>query len=165
MVLHKGTIGMTYNIGGGDEVSNLAVARKLLALFDMSDREDEMITLVEDRPFNDLRYPLNSKKLRELGWEEKMSWEEGLKVTGACASYRVGARHCLLTCACGPCMSGPVEWYRKYSSNWDDVESALVAHPRRGMTADQIRARVRKRARTSSVSSATAAPAPAEGSA
>lgn len=67
VVLHKGTIGMTYNIGGGDEVSNLTVARKLLSLFDMTEQEETMITFVEDRPFNDLRYPLNSSKVRATG--------------------------------------------------------------------------------------------------
>lgn len=136
VVLHKGTIGMTYNIGGGDEVSNITVARKLLSLFEMEDQEDTMITYVRDRPFNDLRYPLNSAKLRELGWSEEVSWEAGLKLT--------------------------VEWYKKYSGNWDNVESALVAHPRRGMTADQLRARTRTRSRAGSAASASEAAAAAD---
>lgn len=58
-----------------------------------------------------------------MGWDELVSWEDGLKRT--------------------------VEWYRKYSGNWDNVESALVAHPRRGLTAEQLRGReMAKRAST-----------------
>ena len=36
---------------------------------------------VQDRPFNDPRYPLSSNKLRKLGWEPKVSWEDGLEKT------------------------------------------------------------------------------------
>ena len=45
--------------------------------------EDVMkwIQFVEDRPFNDLRYPMNSDKLSQLGWKPKLSWEEGLQQT------------------------------------------------------------------------------------
>jgi dTDP-glucose 4,6-dehydratase len=37
------------------------------------------ITFVEDRPFNDFRYSIDSSKLRELGWKETINFEEGLK--------------------------------------------------------------------------------------
>ena len=64
---------------------------------------------VPDRPFNDLRYPLDCKRLVALGWTEGTSWADGLAAT--------------------------IAWYRRYSGNWADVESALVAHPRRGALA------------------------------
>ena len=41
-------------------------------------RESEMMTFVEDRCFNDLRYHINSDRLIELGWKELVSWEEGI---------------------------------------------------------------------------------------
>jgi dTDP-D-glucose 4,6-dehydratase len=70
------------------------------------------VVFVPDRPFNDLRYPLDCSQLTELGWRESVDWEEGLRLT--------------------------VEWYRRFSGNWEDVESALVAHPRRGLLASQM---------------------------
>jgi len=103
-ILHKGIPGQIYNIGGDNEVSNLNVAKTLLNIFGLEDKEDEYITYVPDRKFNDLRYTINSSKLHELGWKEEMPWDEGLKTT--------------------------VEWYRKCTGRYGDIESALVAHPR-----------------------------------
>lgn len=48
--------GEVYNIGGGPEMPNVEVARKLLKIFKRDDQEDEFIKYVVDRPFNDLRY-------------------------------------------------------------------------------------------------------------
>lgn len=113
LILHNGVVGQIYNVGGGDEVPNIEVAKLLIKMIRGEDANpDEWITLVPDRPFNDLRYPLDSSKLRKLGWSEEVDWMEGLKRT--------------------------VEWYKLYSSNWEDVESALVAHPRRGHTEKEI---------------------------
>jgi UDP-glucose 4,6-dehydratase len=81
-VLHNGEIGNTYNIGTDFEISNLEVAKKLLQLFGLEKREDELITFVKDRAFNDRRYSINSSKLDSLGWKQQISWEEGLKRTG-----------------------------------------------------------------------------------
>jgi len=103
-ILHKGTPGSIYNIGGDNEISNLTVAKTLLKLFGLDDEENNWINFVPDRTFNDLRYTINSSKLHELGWTEKMPWEEGLKTT--------------------------VEWYKKYTSRYGNIENALVAHPR-----------------------------------
>ena len=104
VILHKGEPGHVYNIGGKNELSNLAVAKQLLKIFGLEDKEDEYITFVKDRQFNDLRYTINSKKLHDLGWKEAMSWEEGLKTT--------------------------VEWYKKYTNRYGNIDDALVAHPR-----------------------------------
>lgn len=104
IIMHKGVPGHVYNIGGKNEISNADVARTLLKIFGRDKDEDTWLTFVPDRKFNDLRYTINSTKLHELGWVEKMSWEEGLKTT--------------------------VEWYKKYSYRYGNIEAALVAHPR-----------------------------------
>jgi UDP-glucose 4,6-dehydratase len=103
-ILHKGIPGHVYNIGGDNEISNIGVARELLKIFGLQDEEEKWITYVPDRKFNDLRYTINSSKLHSLGWKEEMKWEEGLKTT--------------------------VEWYKKYTSRYGNIEQALVAHPR-----------------------------------
>lgn len=79
----------------------------MIEILGMKDKEEELISFVPDRKFNDLRYTINSGKLHELGWKEEMSWEDGLKTT--------------------------VEWYTKYTSRFGNIEDALVAHPRIGV--------------------------------
>ena len=103
-ILHKGKVANIYNIGGDNEVSNLQVAKDLIKILGKEGQEDELITFVPDRKFNDLRYTIHSGKLHELGWTEQMSWEEGLRKT--------------------------VEWYRDYTSRYGNIDQALVAHPR-----------------------------------
>ena len=79
VVLHKGMIGEVYNIGSQTEIENMTVAKTLIGLFGY--KPEEYITHVEDRPFNDLRYLIDCSKLRSLGWEQKVHWEEGIKLT------------------------------------------------------------------------------------
>jgi len=98
---------MILNIGGDNEISNHDVARRLIEMLGLKEKENELITFVPDRKFNDLRYTINSSKLHELGWKEEMDWEEGLKTT--------------------------VEWYTKYTDRFGNIEDALVAHPRIGV--------------------------------
>jgi UDP-glucose 4,6-dehydratase len=104
VILHKGTPGHVYNIGGQNEVPNIEVARDLLKIFGFDKEEEKWITRVPDRTFNDLRYTIDSSKLHQLGWKEEMSWEEGLKIT--------------------------VDWYKKFTSRYGNIDDALVAHPR-----------------------------------
>merc|ERR1712226_851419 len=104
VILHKGSPGHVYNIGGKNEVPNIEVARSLLKAFGREKDEEKWITHVPDRKFNDLRYTINSSKLHELGWEEEWSWEKGLETT--------------------------VEWYKKYTYRYGNIDAALVAHPR-----------------------------------
>lgn len=112
IIMHKGTAGHVYNIGGKNELPNIDIAKTLLKIFNKEDREDELITFVPDRKFNDLRYTINSDKLHELGWVEEMAWEEGLKIT--------------------------VDWYKKYTYRYGDIAAALVAHPRMLNTTKEI---------------------------
>ncbi len=77
--LHKGKDGEVYNIGGGNEVSNLEITERIL---NELGKGKEMIEHVEDRKGHDRRYSLNSDKIeKELGWKPKKNFEEGIKET------------------------------------------------------------------------------------
>ncbi len=87
-VLAAGTPGETYNIGGQNEATNLAVVRAICAELDRRrPRPDgrsyaEQITHVTDRPGHDRRYAIDSSKIRlELGWEPREDFESGLSRT------------------------------------------------------------------------------------
>lgn len=79
VVLEKGKRGEIYNIAGGEERTNLEVVGEILRLLDKPD----LIEFVEDRPGHDVRYSLDSSKLRSLGWQPKYDFETGLKETVA----------------------------------------------------------------------------------
>lgn len=106
IILFKAQIGFIYNIGGSNEKANIDVAKALIKLAGY-ENVDEMMTFVEDRVFNDLRYHINSNRLHELGWKELVSWEEGLQMT--------------------------FDWYKKNSNRYGNIDQALQAHPRAGL--------------------------------
>ena len=81
IVLHQGQIGEVYNIGIDAEISILQVAKMCIKLITGSDNYDDYITYVDDRLYNDKSYPINSDKLRDLGWEPTISYDSGLKST------------------------------------------------------------------------------------
>ena len=109
IILFKGKVGMVYNIGGSNEKQNVEVARQLIQLASPTykGRETELMTFVEDRVFNDLRYFINSERLHELGWKEEVTWEDGMRKT--------------------------FEWYQKNSFRYGNIDQALMAHPRAGL--------------------------------
>lgn len=74
ILTNKGEIGECYNIGTTQEYQNIEMAKMLCDLFNKS--EDDYITYVEDRPFNDGRYAVNWDKITALGWKPKISLEE-----------------------------------------------------------------------------------------
>jgi dTDP-glucose 4,6-dehydratase len=74
----KGTAGETYNIGSGEERTNLAVAKTVL---DKLGQPESLIEFVEDRPGHDQRYALDTTKIRQLGWTSEWSFEEGINTT------------------------------------------------------------------------------------
>jgi dTDP-glucose 4,6-dehydratase len=79
LILHKGKEGEVYNIGGGCELENIAVARKILNALN---RPETLLTFVTDRPAHDRRYALDCGKLsRELGWAPVWDFERGLRET------------------------------------------------------------------------------------
>jgi UDP-glucose 4,6-dehydratase len=102
VVLHKGSVGHVYNIGTKKERTVLNVARDICNLFNLDC--EKSIRFVDNRPFNDQRYFLDDAKLKELGWQERTTWEEGLRKT--------------------------LQWYTSHSDWWGDVSGALVPHPR-----------------------------------
>ena len=81
LILEKGNIGEIYNIGSDDhsEISVLDVAKKLILLIKNTDKFDEYISYIEDRPFNDKRYYINNSKMKELGWTINKDFREGLR--------------------------------------------------------------------------------------
>jgi len=82
-IFKKGKIGESYNIGSGDIVSNNIISKKLIKLFKTKINKDckSRIIFVKDRPGHDLRYALNSNKIKKLGWKKKLNLNEGLFLT------------------------------------------------------------------------------------
>ena len=74
----KGRDGSVYNVGGGVELTNIEVVRRILAALDAS---RELIQFVPDRPGHDRRYAMDSGLIRALGWEPETPFAEGLKRT------------------------------------------------------------------------------------
>ena len=93
-VLSDGEPGQIYNIGGGNERENLAVAEQLLSLLE---KPKSLIRFVEDRPGHDRRYAVDSRKLTKIGWQPTVLFNDGLKTT--------------------------VEWYRQTESWWRPIKS------------------------------------------
>jgi dTDP-glucose 4,6-dehydratase len=78
-VLESGRRGEVYNVGGGNELTNIAVVREVLAILD---RPASLIRFVPDRPGHDRRYAMDHGKIsRELGWQPQRSFQEGLRET------------------------------------------------------------------------------------
>ncbi|PFH60687.1 hypothetical protein XA68_10525 [Ophiocordyceps unilateralis] len=107
-ILHKGQIGQIYNVGSSDEISNLALSGKILDALgvngDDGERSRKWIKWTEDRPFNDRRYAVDGTKLRQLGWQQRMSLDRGLLLT--------------------------VDWYRRFGEMWwGDIGHVLTPFP------------------------------------
>lgn len=87
LIFHKGKIGDTYNIGGFNEWKNIDLIRLLVQITDRllgrpEGTSEKLITYVEDRAGHDVRYAIDSTKLKnELGWEPSLQFEEGLEKT------------------------------------------------------------------------------------
>ena len=79
LILHKGRVGEVYNIGSDNEKSTYEIANIILR---MVGKPETLLTFVSDRPGNDLRYSIDTAKIRqELGWEPRQSFEEGIAKT------------------------------------------------------------------------------------
>ena len=80
-ILEKGVIGEIYNIGCDPnmEYSVMDVAKILIVMIKDTDDYDEWIEYIEDRPYNDQRYYISNQKLKDLGWEIKKNFLDGIK--------------------------------------------------------------------------------------
>lgn len=93
-VLMNGKSGEVYNIGGGRELNNLEITKLIL---DAMDASESSIEYVEDRKGHDFRYSVDWSKInRELGYEPKVNFEDGLKET--------------------------IEWYRNNREWWEPLK-------------------------------------------
>ena len=87
LVLEKGALGRSYNIGGENERTNLELVQTLCAILDAKRPKNtgsyaDQITFVTDRPGHDARYAINPSRIRaELGWRPSVTVEEGLERT------------------------------------------------------------------------------------
>jgi len=94
-IIKKGRIGETYCLGGGNEISNIDLTRKILALMN---RDESMIEYVKDRPGHDLRYAIDfSKAKKELGWQPEVDFAKGFVDT--------------------------IEWYKNNEAWWMNIKS------------------------------------------
>jgi len=98
MLLEGGRPGETYNIGGGNEVRNIDLTRRILELVG---RPESLIRPVADRPGHDRRYSLDCAKLRAMGWAPQVPFEDGLRRT--------------------------VEWYRAHQAWWRPIKEESPA--------------------------------------
>jgi len=94
LVLRRGEDGEIYNIGGGNEVENLALTR---AILERLGKPETFITPVTDRPGHDRRYALDSAKMHRLGWRPAHQFAAALEQT--------------------------VEWYRTHDEWWKPIKS------------------------------------------
>lgn len=78
LVLSKGKPGDIINIGSGNEVPNIEVARTILKHLR---KPESLIRFVTDRPGHDFRYSLTWDKIKELGWKPSVRFDDGLKAT------------------------------------------------------------------------------------
>ena len=87
LIFHKGKVAETYNIGGFNEWKNIDIIKVVINTVDRllgrKEGEDlDLITFVTDRAGHDLRYAIDSRKLKtELGWEPSLQFEEGIERT------------------------------------------------------------------------------------
>lgn len=87
IIFHKGRVRETYNIGGFNEWTNIDLIKVLIKTVDKQlgrepGESEKLITYVTDRAGHDLRYAIDSTKLKEeLGWEPSLQFEEGVEKT------------------------------------------------------------------------------------
>ena len=87
VIFHQGKIGETYNIGGHNEWTNIAIVKELCKQMDEKlgrekGESEKLITFVKDRAGHDLRYAIDASKLKEgLGWSPSLQFEKGISRT------------------------------------------------------------------------------------
>lgn len=87
LVLEKGALGRSYNIGGENEHTNLELVKTLCGILELRSprnvgRYTDLITFINDRPGHDARYAIDSSRIRnELGWQPSVTLAQGLEKT------------------------------------------------------------------------------------
>jgi UDP-glucose 4,6-dehydratase len=99
-IIEKAVPGEIYNIGSDNEYSVLEIANELMKKLNKKDK----IEFVKDRNFNDKRYHIDSSKLKNLGWSEKIKFDQGLQET--------------------------IDWYIVHNEFFGNIDNVLVAHPK-----------------------------------
>lgn len=98
-VLHHGAIGETYNIGGGNEKTNIDITNIILKKLN---KPGSLIKRVADRPGHDRRYAVDTSKIEKLGWKPKFHFEEAIAET--------------------------IQWYIKNESWWRRIKEKQKAY-------------------------------------
>jgi dTDP-glucose 4,6-dehydratase len=78
MLVTKGKPGEVYNLGAGEECTNIDLTQRILKLMK---KDKSFIKFVTDRPGHDFRYSLDCGKIKKLGWQPKYNLTDGLKAT------------------------------------------------------------------------------------
>jgi len=88
MVLQKGIVGETYNVGGNNEIPNIQIVSDICTILDevkpaeSGNSYHQLITFVKDRPGHDFRYAIDSTKIKQdLGWQPHKTFQSGLRKT------------------------------------------------------------------------------------
>jgi dTDP-glucose 4,6-dehydratase len=113
MVIQKGTIGETYNVGGNNEIKNIQIVKDICTILDEVKPAEsgksyhQLITFVKDRPGHDFRYAIDSTKIKQdLGWQPKDTFETGIKKT--------------------------LDWYLNNSDWWQKIQNKTYKQQRLG---------------------------------
>jgi dTDP-glucose 4,6-dehydratase len=93
LVLRQGEAGQVYNVAANEEHENVELARLIV---ECVGAEPTQIRHVEDRPGHDRRYSLDTAKIRDLGWEPRRDWKDGIRAT--------------------------VDWYRDNRDWWEPIK-------------------------------------------
>lgn len=97
-IIKKGKMGESYNISTGVELDNISVVKKILNIMGKS---EDLIEYVDERPGEDQRYSLDSKKItKELNWKAKINFEKGINLT--------------------------IQWYLKNKYWWNEMDISQI---------------------------------------
>ena len=116
LIVERGKVGESYNVGGNNEWTNIAVVKAICAMIDelapdsKIGKRERLIEFVTDRPGHDLRYAIDAGKIRrELGWRPRETMETGLRKT--------------------------VQWYLENRDWWQRIRSGVYRGERLGVGA------------------------------
>lgn len=110
LIIHKGMVGETYNIGGHNEMANIDIVKLILKELG---KPESLITYVQDRKGHDRRYAIDPAKIHsELGWLPETKFADGIKKT--------------------------IRWYLNNKSWWQNIVSGEYQHYYKKMYGDKL---------------------------